>query len=181
MITGSIHLTGDPTQVYAVNKRKDLTQFINLPYRLFKTNKHWVPPLKLDQKNIFNPKKNTILQHCDYQLFILKEDQQVIGRVAVYINRHYNQHWQEKVGFFGHYECIDKLSASQMLLNTAQIWLQERGMTLMRGPWNFVSQDFGFIVDGFELSPVILSSYNPPYYIDQMKQFKMTKAKDLLV
>jgi len=168
-------------KIYPVNNSRELNQFIRLPYQLFKKEGNWIPPLRLDQKNIFNPNKNSMLQHCDYQLFILRENNRVIGRIAVYINLHYNDYWKEKVGFFGHYECIDQHSASMMLLEQAQIWLQERGMTVMRGPWNFVSQDFGFIIAGFEIAPVILSSYNPPYYNNQVEQFGLSKTKDLLV
>jgi len=168
-------------KIISVNTRRDLKKFIHLPYQLFKTDNHWIPPLLLDQKNIFNPNKNNLLQHCDYQLFILKESDKIIGRIAVYINRDYNSYWKETTGFFGHYECVNQPEASRILLETAQTWLQDRGMKLMRGPWNFVSQDFGLIIDGFELPPVILSSYNPPYYIDQMAQSGLTKTKDLLV
>ena len=168
-------------KIYPVNTDRDLRKFVSLRYSLLKEHDHWIPPLLIDQKNIFNPKKNTLLQHCDYQLFILQENKRVLGRIAVYINLHYNTHWKEKTGFFGHYECVDQPAASQILLEAAREWLHKRGMTLMRGPWNFVSQDFGLIIDGFELPPVILSSYNPPYYNDQMIKFNMSKTKDLLV
>ncbi len=168
-------------KIVPIATSRDLLRFIRLPYNLFRANDHWIPPLLVDQKNIFNPRKNTLLQHCDYQLFLLQENKSVVGRIAVYVNLHYNVHWKEKTGFFGHYECIDRPGASKALLEAAQEWLQKRGITLMRGPWNFVSQDFGFIIDGFELPPVILSSYNPPYYNDQMMNFNMIKTKDLLV
>jgi GNAT superfamily N-acetyltransferase len=167
--------------IIPVNTHQDLNEFIRLPYQLFKTDDHWIPPLIYDQKNIFNPNKNNLLQHCEYQLLILRERDEIIGRIAVYINRNYNSYWEETTGFFGHYECVDQQDASRILLETAQTWLQDRGMTTMRGPWNFVSQDFGIIIDGFELPPVILSSYNPKYYVDQMSQFGLSKIKDLLV
>lgn len=36
----------------------------------------------------------------------------------------------------------------------------------MRGPWSFVSQEWGRVVEGFSSAPVVLSPYNPPYYHD---------------
>lgn len=51
----------------------------------------------------------------------------------------------------------------------------------MRGPWNFVSQDFGWIVEGFELPPVVLSSYNYEYYNSQVLNYGFRKVKDMLV
>jgi len=105
----------------------------------------------------------------------------MIGRIAVFVNHAANKHWQKKIGFFGHYECVNDDNAALMLLEAGAKWLREQGMTKMRGQWNFVSQDIGFIVDGFDLPPVVLSSYNLPYYNDQVVKFGMKKVKDLLV
>ncbi len=156
-------------------------KFINLPYELYRCDRHWIPPLIMDQKNIFNPKKNNMLHHCDYQLFLLFDQNEVLGRIAVYVNRAANEYWQTKVGFFGHYECVDDASSARALLQTAENWLVQRNMNKMSGPWNLVSQDMGFICEGFEIAPIILSSYNPDYYNQQVHDFGMQKAKDLLV
>jgi GNAT superfamily N-acetyltransferase len=158
-----------------------LKQFIRLPYRLHRSLSNWIPPLYLDQKNIFHPKTNRLLQHCEYQLFLLRQGIDWIGRIAVYINREANRYRNERIGYFGHYECTDDFDSSRLLLGQAESWLQERGMVSMRGPWNFVSQDMGLICEGYQVPPVILSSHNPPYYNEQMKAGGMHKVKDLLV
>ena len=171
----------EPMKIQAIATRPDLKRFIDFPYQLHRHTPHWIPPLKFDQKNIFNPKKNSVLQHCDYQFFLLFDDENLIGRIAVYVNHVANAYWQEKIGFFGHYECIDDQSAASLLLETAEQWLRQRGMETMRGQWNFVSQDIGFICAGFDIPPIVLSTYNPPYYNDQVIAFGMKKARDLLV
>ena len=130
---------------------------------------------------MFNPKRNKFLQHCEYQLFILEDNGRVIGRIAAFVNHVANEHWQDKIGFFGHYECIDDNQAASLLLNTAEEWLRDKDMRIMRGPWSFVSQDFGWIVEGFDLPPVVLSSYNHDYYNDQLLHYGFSKAKDMLV
>jgi GNAT superfamily N-acetyltransferase len=135
----------------------------------------------MEQKKIFDPRKNSILRHCNYRLFLLYEADCIIGRIAVYVDRAANEYWDAKIGFFGHYECIDDPEAAFMLLETAEKWLKEQGMDTMRGQWNLVSQDIGFVFEGFDLPPTVLSSYNFPYYNDQVVQYGMKKAKDLLV
>ncbi|MCX6579022.1 MAG: GNAT family N-acetyltransferase [Candidatus Aminicenantes bacterium] len=112
---------------------------------------------------------------------MLYEDDRIIGRIAAYVNHTANEYWQTKTGLFGHYECIDDPDAAFMLLDTAEKWLKERGMKTMRGQWNFVSQDIGFVYEGFDIPPTVLSSYNFPYYNDQVKGFGMQKIKDLMV
>ena len=168
-------------QIQHVTNRSLLKKFINFPYQLYEDTPNWIPPLRLDQKNIFNPQKNSVLQHCEYRLLLLYQTDQIIGRIAVYINHVANDYWGEKIGFFGHYECIDDQKAAHFLLNFAETWLKSKGMSKMRGQWNFVSQDIGFIYEGFDLAPIILSSYNPPYYNVQVVSYGMEMAKDLLV
>ncbi|MDW7681016.1 MAG: hypothetical protein SCK70_10650 [bacterium] len=168
-------------KVQPVNSKSLLRKFINFPYQFYQNSPHWIAPLKLDQKNIFNPDKNSMLQRCDYQLMLLIKADRSVGRIAIYLNRVANDYWGEKIGFFGHYECIDDQVAANELLQAAQLWLQQRGMEKMRGPWNLVTQDIGFICDGFEMAPTILSSYNPEYYNSQVIKFGMSKVKDLLV
>lgn len=168
-------------KIVAVDSRSDLKKFIEFPYQIHRHTANWIPPLRLDQYHLFNPKKNSMLQHCDYQCFLLYRQQQICGRVVAYINHVATDYWGEKVGFFGHYECSDDFDSSSLLLDTAANWLRARGARKMWGPWNFVSQDMGFICEGFDLPPIVLSSYNPPYYNDQMLRFGLHKIKDLLV
>ena len=122
-----------------------------------------------------------MLQHCEYQLFLLEDNGRIIGRIAAFVNRVANEHWLDKIGFFGHYECIEDNQAASLLLNTAEQWLRDKGMRIMRGPWSFVTQDFGWIVEGFDLPPIVLSSYNHDFYIEQLLQSGFNKIKDMLV
>ncbi len=71
-------------------------------------------------------------------------------------------------------------AASQALLEAARGWLQGKKMTCMRGPWSFVSQEWGLVIEGFEPAPVIMGPYNPPYYNDHLTAFGLQKVKDLL-
>lgn len=168
-------------KIKPVTSGSELKKFITFPYRFFRDSSNWIPPLKIDQENIFNPKKNSILRHCDYQLFLLYEQKRIVGRIAVYVNFIANQYWDTKIGFFGYYDCIDDPGAASLLLETGEKWLREKGMQTMRGQWNWVSQDIGFVCEGFDLQPIVLSSYNPPYYNRQVTAHGMEKAKDLLV
>lgn len=121
------------------------------------------------------------MQHCDYQLFLLSDKGRIVGRIAAFFNRVANQHWKDRIGFFGHYECIEDLNTSARLLQTALNWLKEKNMRIMRGPWNFISQDFGLTVEGYDLPATILSSFNPAFYNDHLLNFGFSKAMDMLV
>jgi GNAT superfamily N-acetyltransferase len=168
-------------QVHPVTTPSDLNNFIELPYRLYRDDPLWVPPLKSEQRGQYNRRKNRMLDHCDYRLFILENDGQVIGRISAFLDRLALEHWKRSIGLFGSYECINDLKASSLLLDAAQNWLIEQGMKAMRGPWSFASQEWGVVCEGYEPAPVILAPYNPPWYNTQLAAFGLEKVKDLLV
>lgn len=168
-------------QIHQVSSQDDLTQFIEFPYHHYHDDPIWVAPLKSEQRGQYNHSKNPMLDHCEYALFLLKDEQRVIGRIAAFIDRLALEHWKEPIGLFGSYECIQDDQASVRLLNAAQDWLKMRSMKALRGPWSFASQEWGLVYEGFKPAPVIMAPYNPPWYNDQMTDFGLKKVKDLMV
>jgi GNAT superfamily N-acetyltransferase len=167
--------------IRTVRTKKDLSDFVELPYRLYRRDPVWVPPLRSDQWNQFDPKRNPMLDHCEYTLFLLQDGPEVVGRISAFIDRLAVEWWKDPIGLFGSFECIADETAGRLLLAAAQDWLAARGMKAMRGPWSFASQEWGLVVDGFTPSPVIMAPYNPPAYNAYLTHFGLTKVKDLLV
>jgi len=168
-------------EIQRVATKNDLRRFIELPYRLYRGDPNWVPPLRSEQWGQFDRQRNPMLDHCTYDLFLLLDGGQVVGRIAAFVDHLGVEHWGQPIGLFGSYECVDDLQGARMLLEAARAWLREHGMTTMRGPWSFASQEWGLVVEGFTPPPVIMAPYNPPYYNDHLTSFGLQKAKDLLV
>ncbi len=164
-----------------VQSKQDLRTFINLPYRLYQHDPVWVPPLRDEQAGQFDHVRNPLLDHCEYTLYLLWDDGRAIGRVAAFIDTLAVEAWGEPVGLFGYYECPEDAFASRLLLDTARQWLIGHGMQAMRGPWSFVSQEWGAVVEGYTPSPVVMAPYNPPYYNLQFTAYSLSKIKDLVV
>jgi GNAT superfamily N-acetyltransferase len=164
-----------------VQSKKDLSTFIDIPYRRYKDDPGWVPPLRDEQNGQFDHIRNPLLDHCEYALFLLWDDKKAIGRIAAFIDRLAVEAWDEPVGLFGYYECPNDDASSKLLLDTARDWLVQRGMHSMRGPWSFVSQEWGSVVEGYSPAPIVMAPYNPPYYNAQFAAYGLAKVKDLLV
>lgn len=163
-----------------VENRRGLQHFIRLPYRLYRDDPLWVPSLRSEQLRQFNPKKNPMLDHCEVQLFLLKEGNHVMGRCAAFIDHLAVEHWRAPIGLFGSFECDNHEMCAHLLLAAAREWLLNRGMKAMRGPWSFASQEWGLEIEGGSRPPVILAPHNPPYYADYFSSFGLEKAVDLL-
>lgn len=168
-------------EIIRVQTGAALRAFLDLPYQIYRGDPVWVPPLRSEVRAQFNPASNPFLDHCEYSLFLLLDRGRPVGRIAAFVDRLSNEYWREPVGLFGYYECPPDPAAAQLLLGTAQSWLAERSMDCMRGPWSFVSQEWGAVVEGYQPAPVVMSPYNPPYYNDQFAAFGLEKVKDLLV
>lgn len=168
-------------EITKISSERELMTFIKLPWRIYKNDAYWIPPLIMDRKKILNINKNPFFKHAEIQLFLAKKNNEVVGRIAAIKNDLHNQHHNDKVGFFGFFECINDQEVANKLFDFAKEWLRDKGFTIMRGPANPSSNDeYGLLVQGFNDSPRILMTYNPEYYTKLCESYGFTKAKDLL-
>ena len=165
-----------------MRSRRDLKSFIDLPYQLFAGDPVWVPPLRLDIEMTLDRKKNPFFEHADAEYFLAERGGAVVGRIAAIDNRLHNETHADRVGFYGWFDCVDDQDVANALVSTAEAWLRERKLDVMRGPASFSTNDqCGLLVDGFETRPTLLMPHNPPYYVRLTEGAGFTKAKDLLV
>ena len=54
-------------KIIQVGYQAELKKFVNFPYEFYKGDPNWIPPLRVELKNQFNPKINPLLDHCTYQ------------------------------------------------------------------------------------------------------------------
>lgn len=159
--------------------KSDLNIFIKFPLSLYKNDGFYIPQLTMDMKTHFG-KKNPFLKQADVKFFLALKDGKVAGRIASIINPDHIKIHDEKAGFFGFFECINDRAVSDALLNKVCDELKSQGMEIMRGPMNFsTNEECGFLIEGFDVSPMLMMPYNPPYYNDLMADFGMLKSKDL--
>lgn len=158
--------------------RSDRKRFINFPYDFYQDYPHWIPPLRQGVKKTLNPRKNAFFDHGAIQLFLAEDASgSVVGRIASIVNGMHLQKYDDGMGFFGFFECVDDDVVAGALFDAAATWLQEQGLTGMRGPANpSLNDTAGLLVDGFDSDPSILMPYNPPYYDDFFVAYGFERA-----
>ena len=167
-------------QVKPVNDRRQLRQFIRLPWSLYSNDPVWVPPLLLERKEHLSP-RNPYFNHARYQSWIAYRDGNAVGRISAQIDQLHLDHHQENEGFFGMIEAEDKPETFKKLLDTAETWLRENGMRRILGPYNLsINQESGLLVDGFDTPPCMMMGHARPYYRTRIEENGYQKAKDLL-
>jgi hypothetical protein len=167
-------------EISTVSSKSDLMKFIKLPWKIYKDNPFWVPPLIMDRKKLLDKKRNPFFQHGDAEYFLAYKNGELVGRIAAIRNDLHNKYHRDKVGFFGFFESIDDQEVANALFDKAKEWLLKRGFNAMRGPANPSSNDeYGMLIEGFDDPPRLLMNYNPEYYIKLCENYGFKKAKDL--
>jgi len=173
-------LSSESVEVRPVETKKAWRDFVTFPYKHYKDNPCWVPPLLMDQKVLLDPQKHPFYEHAKAQFFLARKKGKPAGRIAAIVDEKHNEFHQEKTGFFGFFEAIEEYEVAEKLLTAARNWVKNQGMERFRGPVNpSQNEDCGLLIDAFDASPVIMMPYNLPYYADLLEQFGLTKAMDL--
>ena len=160
--------------------KRDLNRFFDVADRIYRGDPNWVPPLRDDVAKVFS-EKNPFFQHAEMELFVARRDGEHAGRIAAILDRNHNEFHGEKTAFFGFFESVNDRAVSDALLDFAANWARRRGMQVLRGPANpSLNDEAGLLVEGFGKPPVLMMTYNPPYYVDLIEGSGFRKAKDLL-
>jgi GNAT superfamily N-acetyltransferase len=167
-------------EVVAVDSKSASKEFIELPYRLYRQESHWVPPLRIAVKELLDKAKHPFYAEAETELFLARRDGQVVGRISAILNKAHNQFHGEQAGFFGFFDCVNEVPVAEALLNRARQWTADRGARFLRGPVNpSTNYECGTLVEGFDSDPMVMMTYNPPYYDSLLQQVGLRKAKDL--
>jgi GNAT superfamily N-acetyltransferase len=167
-------------EIVWVRDRTTRKQFLELPYRLYRDDPHWVPPLRVAQKEIFDARKHPFYVDADAEFLLARRNGAVVGRIAAIHDRNFNRFQEEQAGFFGFFECEQDPEAAVALLGAARDWLAGRGARVVRGPVSpSTNYECGLLVEGFDSSPMVMMPYNPPYYASLIEGAGLRKGRDL--
>lgn len=168
-----------PIEISEVRSSRDRAAFIKFPWRIYKDDPAWVPPLIIERKEFLDRKKHPFYKHGDAALFLARRNGEIVGRIMASDDPNYNALHQANVGCFGLFECIDDREVAAALLETAANWVRKKGRTEIMGPIDYSTNYVcALLIDGFQHPPTILTSHNPPYYAGLIEGCGFTKAKD---
>jgi len=173
-------MTSSGVQIIPVTTGQQLRQFASFPWQIYRNDPLWVPPIFGDRLKLLDPAKHPFWEHAERQLFLAVRGREVVGTISAHTNHRHNKVYQDKVGFFGFFEVIQDYAVAEALFDAAAAWLAAKGMDAVRGPENpSQNEEVGLLIDGFDLPPVVMMTYNPRYYQEFIERAGFVKAQDL--
>jgi GNAT superfamily N-acetyltransferase len=170
---------GEVKIVQAIEKN-EWREFLEFPYRLYRADPWWVPPLRIAVKELLNTARHPFYANAEMACFLARLEGRTAGRIAAILDRSYNRFHEDNLGFFGFLEMIDSQPVADALLRAARQWLAAKNVRAIRGPVSpSTNYECGMLVEGFDSSPYVMMSYNPPYYGELTERAGWRKAKDL--
>ncbi len=166
-----------------------LRQFVALPWQLHHGDPNWTPPLRAELLGSRLLRITGLLTpahpyHRDAEVthFIARKGRRLLGRISAAVNHRFNEHYADKIGFFGFFDAVNDYAVAAALLDRAREWLTARGMRVMRGPGGYSTATHepyqGVLIDGFDTPPTVELTHNPLYYDKLLTRYGLTKVKD---
>jgi len=170
-----------PVTIERIEQGKSLREFIQLPYELYRDDRNWVPPLRMDERHKLDRARHPFWGHAAGEILLARRDGKVVGRMVAIHDRLWEETHGEKAAYWGWFECANDREAAAALFDAAASWAKGRGCTRLIGPMSPNPSDLiGTQITGFDGPPVIMMPYNPPYHDELIAACGNRKWKDLV-
>ncbi len=171
--------------VTPVEGRRQIEEFIRLPGRLSAADPNWVEPLWFERRDFLSPRKNPFFEHAEVALWLARRGGDAggppVGRISAQIDSLAPEVDGLKLGYFGMLASEKDPDTLAALFATAENWLAERGVSVLRGPFDLsINQTSGLLVDGFDTPPSLLMGHDQPWLGPGVEYLGYVKAKDLV-
>lgn len=165
-------------EVFEVKTKKQIKDFLNLPLKMYKDNKCFVPPLYGDEKKMFKP-NYMYYDQSEAKCWVAYKDGKCVGRIQGILQKASNEKWNQKRIRFTRVDFIDDEEVSKALFEKVEEFARSKGMSEVVGPLNFSDLEReGLLIDGFDHVNTFEEQYNFPYYQKHIEKLGYSKDVD---
>ena len=169
-----------PVTIRPIMNWRDMGDFIEVPWHVYKNDPMWVPPLRLERRFHYS-KFNPFFKHGEWQAWVVYRDKQPVGRISAQIDTLHRERYGKNTGHFGSLECVNDAEVFSALILHAEAWLGARHTSHVNGPFSHsINQESGILVDGFDTPPVVMMPHSPRWYNSLLEDEGYQPEQDLL-
>ena len=166
-------------EVRPVVTRRDKRLFLTFPWRIYKGDPLWVPPLLPERAKIIDPQRGMFFKDGTAELFIAWQNGQPVGTLSLAEDFNRTRAVGYKECMFGFVECVDDYAVFATMFGFAEEWACVRDMQSLYGNFNLDREDSrGLLIEGRDRPPAILCGHHPPYYQKFFERYGFEKNSE---
>jgi GNAT superfamily N-acetyltransferase len=166
-------------EIVPVSNRRERRLFLTFPWRIYKNDPLWVPPLLPERAKATDPARGIFFKDGEAEFFLAFKDGQPAGTLSLAEEKARTRHLGHAECMFGFVECIDDYDVFAAMFAHAERWARSRGMTALYGPFNLDREDSrGILIEGRDRPPAIYLAHHPPYYKEFFERYGFQKHDD---
>jgi len=164
--------------VWPVRSAREKHIFLTFPWRVYRHDPFWVPPLLPDRKKILDPQTGPFFKHGRSDCFIAWQNGQPVGTIMAAEDFEQNQARGQKNCVIGFFEAVNDMQVAYALFNQARQWAADHGLDCLYGPFNLDYEDaYGVLIEGWDQPAALLCGHNPPYYQQFFENYGFVPAR----
>ncbi|MDF1562745.1 MAG: hypothetical protein P1V51_06860 [Deltaproteobacteria bacterium] len=171
---------GSGIEVRRVEDEGTERDFHALPYRIYRDDPTWVPPLDLYQRSRLSPKK-PFFKEATLHRYVAYREGEPVGTISALRDPRHERVREERTAFFGFFDLIDDAEVAEALIERVKADARSWGATTLRGPRNLTRvEEVGVVVEGFDRPQPMLAGASRPYYQALLEALGAEKHHDVL-
>jgi GNAT superfamily N-acetyltransferase len=164
--------------VMPLRGRRDRRTFLTFPWRIYRGDPLWVPPLVRERAAAIDPARGAFFRRGEAACFLARRDGEPVGTICTGEDRFANAHRGKRECVFGFFDYVDDAAVPAALLDRAIAWARGRGLDTLFGPFNLDYENaYGVLIEGRDRPPTLLCGHTPPYYADFMDAYGFRPAR----
>ena len=174
-----------PIDIRPVQGKADLKAFVDLPWRIYANDPHWVPPLKDEVYALLTPGKNPFFEHAIVQPMLARRGDEVVGRISAHIDQlaleqPIEQGMGPGTGNWGMLEAFEE-DVAAALISAAEDWLRKQGMHRALGPLSLsIWDEPGQLIKGHDHPPTVMMGHQKAEYAPWIENAGYNPVKQVM-
>jgi GNAT superfamily N-acetyltransferase len=167
-----------PIEIRPVETRRQRRRFLTFPWRIYRGDPLWVPPLLPERMRLIDPVCGPIYERGAAALYMAWQGGQPVGTVCAADDVELNEWLGVHECTFGFFECVADDAVAEALLQQVVDWAAMRCLDSVVGPFQLDRENgYGVLVKGRDRPPALLCGHTPPYYQHYLERFGFLPAR----
>ena len=128
-------------ELLPVTTRREKRLFLTFPWRIYKGDPLWVPPILSERKKVIDPARGLFFKDGTAEFFIAWKDGKPAGTLCLAEDYNFTRTRGFPECMYNFVEVVEDYSVFEAMFDFATDWARERDMKSLYGPYNLDRED----------------------------------------